>query len=185
MFVDEIFPTPVWGFDLDFNLSDIEYWCYRQKDDSNGRVISNVGGWQSDDLNEFDDTPLTPLIDWINKEAPHWAKDLGIPCDPKVFNLWVNINPKFSYNSVHVHPEARLSGAFYVRAPKDSGALCFTRDNDYALGTVAPNETRYSSAEWMYEPKENRAIIFPAWVKHHVKANLSEKDRISLAFNLR
>ena len=84
-----------------------------------------------------------------------------------------------------MHPEARLSGVFYVSAPEKSGDICFTRSGGYALGTVAPNQTRYSNAEWCYPPKKNRLIIFPAWQEHHVKANLSDEDRISISFNIR
>ena len=40
---------------------------------------------------------------------------------------------KYSYNQVHVHPEARLSGVFYVSGAENSGDICFTRSNGYYL----------------------------------------------------
>ena len=186
MFIDEIFPTPIWGWDLDLDVDSIKHWCYSTMKEDTGRVISNVGGWQSNDYREFGQTPLTELVLFIVKESHHIAEDIGIPeGDRWVENLWININPKYSYNQVHVHPEARLSGVFYVTDPKNSGDICFTRSDGYAMGTAAPLMTRYSSAEWCYAPKKNRLLIFPAWLQHHVKANLSDEDRISISFNIR
>ena len=185
MFLEEIFPTPIWGFDLDMDVDSIKYWCYSCMKENPGRVISNVGGWQSEDYRRFTNTPLLELIGVILKESHHIASDLGIPEGERwVENLWININPKYSYNQVHVHPEARLSGVFYVDAPENSGDICFTRDNGYALGTVAPELTRYSGVEQHYPAKTNRMLIFPAWVEHHVKSNMSDQDRISISFNI-
>ena len=111
MFLDEIFSTPIWGFDLDLDVDSMKYWCYSCMKENPGRVISNVGGWQSEDYRRFTNTPLLELIGVILKESHHIASDLGIPEGERwVENLWININPKYSYNQVHVHPEARLSG---------------------------------------------------------------------------
>ena len=187
MILDEIFPTPIWIFDLEFDLGSIEYWCRRKKEEDTGRDVSNIGGWQSNDIEEFDGTPLEPFIEWVEHEVTHLADDLGCHGDyPKMDNLWININPKGGFNQPHVHPVSRFSGVFYIKAQENSGDLCFTRDdNDYALGSICPDNTRYSSAQWLYKPKMNRAILFPSWVKHQVLPNESEEDRISLAFNLR
>ena len=185
MFLDAIFPTPIWGFDLHLDLESIKFWCYEEMKKDTGRTLSNVGGWQSNDYCKFDQTPLKEFTNYLIKESHNMSKDLGIPeGDRHIANLWININPKYSYNQVHVHPEARLSGVFYVSARKNSGDICFTRSGGYALGTVAPISTRYSSCEWTYPPIENRLIVFPAWQEHHVKANLSDEDRISISFNI-
>ena len=187
MRLEEIFPTPIWIFDnMNLDVDSIKFWAYEEKKKDEGRIISNVGGWQSNDYRTFDNTPLQVLVKYALKESHHIAADLGIPKSERVLeNLWVNINPKYSYNQAHVHPEARLSGVFYVDAPEKSGDICFTRADGYAMGTAAPLMTRYSSAEWCYAPKKNRLLNFPAWLQHHVKANLSDEDRISLSFNIR
>ena len=186
MFLEEIFPTPIWGFDLKEDLDSIRYWIKTQwQDDNHGRQVSNVGGWQSHDYRSFEGTPVKSLTDRILKESVPICAALGVPeSDRRVSNLWLNVNPKYAYNAVHVHPEAKLSGVFYVQGDEDSGKICFVRDNDFATGTVAPLETRFSSAEWRYPPKENRLLIFPSWVKHHVMANLSDEERISISFNV-
>ena len=128
MFLDEIFPTPIWGTDLKLDLDSIMYWAYLEKEKDEGRLVSNVGGWQSNDYKEFDKTPLKPLVESITKMAAVASNELGIP-EPadSIVNLWVNINPRLSYNQVHVHPECKLSGVFYVKADENAGNLCFTR----------------------------------------------------------
>ena len=186
MRLEEIFPTPIWIFDnMNLDVDSIKFWAYEEKKKDEGRIISNVGGWQSNDYRTFDNTPLQVLVKYALKESHHIAADLGIPKSERVLeNLWVNINPKYSYNQAHVHPESRLSGVFYVDAPEKSGDICFSRDNGYALGTVAPELTRYSGVEMKYPAKTNRMLIFPACVEHHVKPNLSDEDRISISFNI-
>ena len=62
MFLDEIFPTPIWGWDLDLDVDSIKHWCYSTMKEDTGRVISNVGGWQSNDYREFGHTPLTEPV---------------------------------------------------------------------------------------------------------------------------
>ena len=42
---------------------------------------------------------------------------------------------------------------------------------DYPINTISP--------------KENMLIVFPSWVPHAVEINLSDEDRISLAFNFK
>ena len=41
-----------------------------------------------------------------------------------------------------------------------------------------------NSNTWGIEPKEDMLIMFPAHLPHRVNQNLSEKDRISIAYNL-
>ena len=78
-----------------------------------------------------------------------------------------------------IPPDIDLSS--FVEKDLNTG---FSRDNGYALGTVAPELTRYSGVEMKYPAKANRMLIFPAWVEHHVKPNLSDQDRISISFNI-
>ena len=44
-------------------------------------------------------------------------------------------------------------------------------------------DTKIESGLVRIEPKEDMLIMFPAHLPHRVNQNLSEKDRISIAFN--
>ena len=69
MFLEEIFSTPIYGFDLELDVDSIRYWCYSVLKENPGRQISNIGGWQSEDFREFGNTPLTDLILYAVKES--------------------------------------------------------------------------------------------------------------------
>ena len=45
MFLEEIFSTPIYGFDLELDVDSIRYWCYSVLKENPGRQISNIGGW--------------------------------------------------------------------------------------------------------------------------------------------
>ena len=38
-------------------------------------------------------------------------------------NMWANINPTYSYNKTHTHPNSMWSGVYYIKVPKNSGKL--------------------------------------------------------------
>ena len=41
MFLDEIFPTPIWGFDnMNLDVDSIKFWAYEEKKKDEGRTIS-------------------------------------------------------------------------------------------------------------------------------------------------
>ena len=105
-----------------------------------GRVISNVGGWQSEDYRRFTHTPSIRIDScYIVKESHNIASDLGIPEGERwIENLWININPKYSYNQVHTS-RGKTIWCILCLCAENSGDICFTRSGGYALGTVAPN----------------------------------------------
>ena len=84
--------------------------------------------------------------------------------------LWYNINVPGSYNNAHHHNEENfesiMSGVYYISAPVDSGDLIFTESNE------------------RYEPSSGSLIYFDPTTWHAVDVNLSDENRISMAFNL-
>ena len=46
------------------------------------------------------------------------------------------------------------------------------------------NKNKYFHCYW-FPPIEGRMLIFPSHLQHHVKENKSDKDRISVSFNIR
>ena len=46
-----------------------------------------------------------------------WNLKLGLG------NMWANINPTYSYNKTHMHPNSLWSGVYYIKVPKNSGNL--------------------------------------------------------------
>jgi uncharacterized protein (TIGR02466 family) len=115
---------------------------------------------------------------------------LGFKDDVKIYlnNLWININQKSSFNRPHVHPGSTLSGTYYVDCDTNSGNLVFkhpSMGHQYSIKDGAIDEfTEYNAAHWSVSPEIGKLIIFPSWLEHYVEPNVSERERISIAFNI-
>ena len=122
-----------------------------------GAKKSNVGGWQS-----------TVYWGW-NKKLKELQMSVEKLIPEYTFqSLWVNSNGYGDYNDMHIHEPKRvdgISGVYYVDVPdKNMGAIYFED------GT-------------QYEPKNNRLLMFPSYLKHGVRKNESKFERVSIAFN--
>ena len=129
---------------------------------------------------------------------------LQLKWDLKNYNLgykevWAIINSKYSYNTIHGHGYALLSFAYYVKVPKDKkGGDIFFKDPRIGGAPNKPPQEEIKSKEsfrllgkthsvdnMSYVPEEGKLIIFPGWLEHGVRQNLSNEDRIVISFNLK
>jgi uncharacterized protein (TIGR02466 family) len=165
----------------------IEEFCYKEKDTTSGRVISNDGGWQSN--NVIHAPELGPLIKELGNNIlkVHDHFNFKLDKNPVITDAWININGKYTTNVVHKHPGALLSGVYYVKANADSGNIIFLNPieaHEYVIKSdMYDLNNEFNSAKWWEEPYPSKLIIFPGWLNHYVKANQSNEDRISIAFN--
>ena len=96
-------------------------------------------------------------------------KGLGFPVD----EYWFNIAKPGESTGWHDHKDnAVLSGVYYLSVPKNSGNIQFRK------------KAKDGSQEWSVNSKEGKMIIFDSKIEHSVPINKSNKNRISLAFNL-
>ena len=186
-----IFPVPIHIFDVNgFSeiQSDLIDYAYKLREkDPIASQKSNQGGWQSldFDVNDSDDILHNLLINCINK-FPRFKNNVYAFMD-----AWVNINKTGDYNVTHDHPDCDLSGVLWVKAPKDCGDIVF----DSPVGFQTYREVNSYRDDfkreyaifksYYYTPKEGRILMFPSYLKHDVKKNISQEDRISVSFNIR
>ena len=185
------FSTPIWLHKLDLEddkHKQILEYCMQLKSSSAGKVLSNVGGWQSEDLinRSITNTPLYLAFNQIIPLLQQCMQDLGSSKYLQLDNAWVNINSKTNWNKSHIHPGSVLSGVFYLT--DNNSSLEIERESDvstYFLDYVirSNNQTDLSYKSIIYTPTKNQLIIFPSWLKHAVLPNDSEDLRISVAFN--
>jgi len=164
------------------------------KDKDKGIVRSNKNGWHSPgDMNK---RPKYKIIcDEIIKVANSIAKNEGYNFNSNhidIDNMWANVNPKYSYNKCHTHPNSFFSGVYYVQVPKNSGNICFydPRTENERMAPVYDKDKKplKQCREIGYDALEGRLIMFPAWLAHDVDINLTDdKDdnRISISFNIK
>jgi uncharacterized protein (TIGR02466 family) len=105
--------------------------------------------------------------------------------------MWANINPSYSYNKTHTHPNSLWSGVYYIKVPKNSGKL-FLEDPRPGPNTYMPRRVDNLPKQlWRviaHEPVEGRMIFFPSWQPHGVDINMNtekgEKNwRVSVSYN--
>jgi len=171
---------------LDVDLKQLEDYCYQLESLSKGREKSNVGGWQSEDLNQSD-----PIINSLAKQLILSASPLIEYSQFKgnigISNIWININRKHCYNRTHNHPNSLISGTFYIKVPENSGNIIFENPNEclrYCLTPELKGYNEINSIDWTYKPQPGTVLYFPGYLKHFVEPNNTTEDRISLAFNI-
>ena len=119
---------------------------------------------------------LTETIQSFDKD---YLKSLAGPWDkPLKLSGWAVVLSKGGYQKRHIHPEARLSGVFYVRVPKilnkaahgDCGDLCFFGTQNQKKLTITP--------------KDGMAAFFPSFLPHCTVPLNNDSERICIAFNV-
>ena len=191
---EEWWPTPVWYFDIPKSIIDydlIATECYNFKIlDNNGRKISNIGGWQSDNLyvnNSESQKNINNLMKLIESKSELLFKDYNIKksLKPHLDNFWININSLENHNAPHIHHNSVFSGVYYVKAPEECGGIIFHKSQElsYLHGSYTDCNNRLTYSEIKYTPEQGRVLIFPSWINHSVQPNKSLEDRISIAFN--
>ena len=96
-------------------------------------------------------------------------KGLGFPFD----EYWFNIAKPGESTGWHDHKDnAILSGVYYLSVPDNSGHIKFRKKGEDGF------------QEWSVNSEEGKMILFDSKIEHAVPINKSNKNRISLAFNL-
>ena len=146
-----------------------EKTLYKIKENNPGVEKSNFGGsWHSEDIKDLDSfISLKLYIEGIVKSKKILDKI-------EFHSMWGNINPPGSWNESHCHSGLALSGCYYVKTDIFTGNFLIEIDDDYL--TLPKNNT--------YIPKDGMMLLFNAEYYHSVNKNLSNEDRISIAFNL-
>jgi len=172
----------------EINNKKLEKYCLQLKRTDKGRIVSNRGGWQSNNLS-FKIPVIDSLIKTIEKEVPFFATLLALKknYNLKLIDLWANINNQSDMNHPHVHPRMVLSGVYYVTAPLNGGDICFMNPNPIHYHTtdkLASEWNIFTAAEVFFKTEVSKLIIFPSHLMHYVLPNRTKKDRISLSFNI-
>ena len=101
-------------------------------------------------------------------------------------NMWAIINTGGSANLRHQHGNSTISGAYYVRAPKNSGDIVFYDPWPAPVYTYpkSVNPNLLNAQVNGISPKEGALVLFPSYLDHSVNENLSNEERIVISFNI-
>jgi uncharacterized protein (TIGR02466 family) len=186
MMLERWFSTPIWFENTVFNFDRCASKCIDITKTHSNRFLSNVGGWQSTDIDLLKYEELKPIHNIITQKITEFSKDIGPNAKLSIDNCWLNVNYKGHYNEKHVHPVTLFSGVIYISVNENSGNIIFhnnTAAEHYV--EIRNNESDLFYKTVTYKPKNGMILIFPAWLHHSVTPNLSDDPRISIAFNIR
>jgi hypothetical protein len=189
MILEKWFPTVFYyGFLNNINTEELISFSYNLKNTSKGRITSNVNSWQSEDL----DLNLPILKQLLNSATNNFIvlhKELGYKKNliPIIDNIWININPPGGTNQPHIHFDNILSGVFFLKSNQNSGRLMFPHpaiNSSYHFHHKTVEKYNENNSTFCHHiPQEGKMVLFPSYALHYVEPNLSNEDRISIAFN--
>jgi uncharacterized protein (TIGR02466 family) len=116
--------------------------------------------------------------------ALHWdLRGLKPHCD----SMWVNVLAEGGAHTSHLHPNAVLSGTYYVRVPKGAGPIVF-EDPRLPLMMAAPPRKAGARPAFRHHvriaPKAGTLLLWESYLRHEVPLNRAPGERISVSFNL-
>tara|TARA_B100001057_G_C22642283_1_gene868721 strand:+ start:347 stop:928 length:582 start_codon:yes stop_codon:yes gene_type:complete len=192
--INNIFQIPTYTRELDIDNKSLAKFCMSEYYKNEGVSSSNVGGWQSNDFTEKDnsDTPLLKIL-WpnIKLHSKKFGKEIDLLVKGRLMNLWVNVNGYKDSNTIHLNPGCRISGVYYIKTHKDCGNITFYHPSHLQMAhnwnIYQPDEyNSYNSSTWWYPSTEGTLYLFPSWLEHCVKPNLNKREkRISVSFTIR
>tara|TARA_B100000989_G_C19413998_1_gene415607 strand:+ start:99 stop:719 length:621 start_codon:yes stop_codon:yes gene_type:complete len=188
------FPQPIFRYKFEnyktFN-NELEEYIYKlKKEDEEGVVRSNRGGWHSKSFavrekgsiqHKFTQALSTYIFDAI--------KCYGWKCIPErivVSEMWAIINKPSDFNVIHTHPNSYLSAAYYVKAPEKAGKFVIEHPLSVAKHSYPAIEkkTEFNVKGAALNIEEGDLLLFPAYLPHKVNENKSDEDRIVISFNV-
>jgi uncharacterized protein (TIGR02466 family) len=186
MEVIDIFKIPIFCKKIELDSQKIIKECLSLKEESQGRICTNIGGWQSNDIlnnKVFDDLVTEVISTCFDVSNVLKLKIVG------QIKYWANVNQYSHFNRQHIHPGCILSAVYYAKCSDNSGEIVFLNPPYNIMGYSWANSitdyNNYNSTEYKIFPEEGLLVVFPSWLEHYVGVNQDKsQDRISISFNI-
>ena len=180
-----LFATPFWQTKVEgVDNEPIKEYCYKLRDETDGVVISNRGGFHSKELLHPIPDAFTFLVSQIHSYINGYCSQITGINELAAGNLWVNINPPGTYNRRHDHQRAVLSAVYYVDCEGSNiGNFVIERDDNMEFFAGKYKNSPIMQQSFSITPLTNFLFVLPAWTYHSVEPNLEKHDRISIAIN--
>jgi uncharacterized protein (TIGR02466 family) len=143
------------------------------------------GGSRSKSLHELDD--FRDLVACVRRVVPGVLRFLRIGYDAyQVPACWATVLSRGAAHPMHQHPNNFLSGVYYVRTHPGADTINF-HDPRNLTGIIRPpvvELTAENTDHVVVRVKDGTMLVFPAYLQHSVDASASDKERISISFNI-
>jgi uncharacterized protein (TIGR02466 family) len=95
-------------------------------------------------------------------------------------NLWANIVGKKGYQISHMHPEALISGVYYVNVP---ASIRRASQSDNKQGFLLFSQAETMSTRYV-QPSEGLIVLFPSYFYHEAIPLEHDETRTCVAFDV-
>jgi uncharacterized protein (TIGR02466 family) len=131
---------------------------------------------------------FAPLVRHIQEQAERFARFLHFDLERyrlSIVNCWVNVYGPHHAQDVHVHTNCVLSGVYYVQVPKGTPGLLIRSPVEDTMIHAPLSQPSFANAlTHEIQAVEGKMVFFRSFVRHSVRPNPVEGERISIAFNL-
>jgi uncharacterized protein (TIGR02466 family) len=184
-----MFPTLVWKVELHTQLREavnakaLAALARMRRDRP---PLAPGAGWQSaQTLHELDD--FQDLVTCVRHTVTAILRFLRIGYDAfEITACWATILARGAEHKAHWHPNNFLSGVYYVQTHAGADTINF-HDPRNQTGILRPpvvELTAENTDQVVVRVTDGTLLVFPSWLRHSVDANTSEKERISISFNV-
>jgi uncharacterized protein (TIGR02466 family) len=181
MLINLLFATPVAGFKLGRDLSEVERECLL-----NLETRPNVGNTTSLESYVLGQPKLHSLTEFLNKSLQEYFNAIYVPkhdANLCITQSWVNYTKPGQFHHKHTHSNSLISGVFYIQASKETDKLHFFKDEYRQINIVAKEFNLHNSDSWWLAATTGTLYLFPSSLTHMVEQIEGEDTRISLSFN--
>jgi uncharacterized protein (TIGR02466 family) len=141
----------------------------------------NINNKCTKNKNILNDNQFLDLKNEIEKSLNFYIKDvLKYNVEIYITQSWLNFANKGDSHFSHNHANSFLSGVLYIQA---NDHITFEQEKKFILRITPESYNENNSESVDVDSKTGDLIIFPSWLHHNVKENLTDELRISLAFN--
>lgn len=142
--------------------------------------------WQSShDLHRL--TEFEELAQCIETTGAGVLAFLKTDCgDLEITACWATVNAPGRGHASHAHPNSYLSGVYYAQTQAGADTINF-HDPRSQMGVIRPPVTELIAAnadQAVVKVSDGTLLLFPSWLQHSVDSNSSDRNRISISFNL-
>jgi uncharacterized protein (TIGR02466 family) len=136
-----------------------------------------------------DDEIFSPLLRAIMPHLKNFTElHSSEPLEILNVESWVNIASKGHNQEFHIHPNNHFSIVFYLQTDEDCGDIVFENpnvsNNMMQLPKCSDNTNPFNLPSVVYKAEDKKLLMFPSYLRHMVRTNRSNKDRISVSMNI-
>lgn len=124
------------------------------------------------------------LFDWFNVCIEDYRQSFEFHCEKfKIVLAWANKSDQNGSHSMHVHPNAFISGVYYL---SDNPSPTYFEDPRYQIrsGWAVATHHPMNDNVWPCPSETGSLVLFPSWLPHYTEAQPFDGIRYSISFNV-